>query len=87
MTEYNKEMSKSNYTAIILEEMRDNFRIVIEAVGQIQDTIKTLATKADLKIVSDDVKIIKLTLTDTNKDVKDHNRRIARLENAVLPAN
>lgn len=75
-----------NYLSMILEEMRGNFYVVIEAVGQMQDQIKLLATKAELQVVADDVKTIKAVLTDTNKDVSDLKSRVSRLERAVFPS-
>lgn len=67
----------SGYTGILLEEIRDQNKAVIEAVGQMQDNIKTLATQDALNAVTDDVKLIKLALTDTNKDIRLHNVKLA----------
>lgn len=64
--------------------MNDNFKAVLEAVGQMQDQIKLLATQAELKAVADDVKTIKLAVIDTNKDAAGHERRITRREAKLL---
>ena len=76
--------NNSDYTGIVLEEIRDQNKAVIEAVGQMQDTMKTLATKVALQAVADDVKIIKSVLTDTNKDLNLHDIRLRNLEQVVL---
>jgi len=75
--------NNSDYTGIVLEEIRDQNKAVIEAVGQIQDTMKTLATKVALQEVADDVVIIKSVLTDTNKDSRLLDARVTRLEQAA----
>lgn len=73
----------SNYTGIILEEIRDQNKAVIEAVGQMQDTMKTLATQENLDRVETKVDTIQFALTDTNKDLRLHDVRIRKLEQAV----
>lgn len=75
--------SGRDYTGIILEEIRDQYKVVIEAVGMMQDTMKTLATQDALNAVAADVKTIKSVLTETNKEVHLHDVRITRLERAV----
>ena len=75
--------NNSDYTGIVLEEIRDQNKAVIEAVGQIQDTMKTLATKVALQEVADDVVIIKSVLTNTNKDSRLLDARVTRLEQAA----
>lgn len=73
----------SDYMGIILEEIRDQYKFVIEAVGQVQDTMKTLATQENLDRVETKVDTIKLALRDTNKDLRLHDVRISKLEQAV----
>jgi hypothetical protein len=73
-------MSDDNYTAVILEEIRDQNKAVLEAVGQMQDQMKMLATKDELQAVADDVKVIKLAIADTSHDLVDHEQRITALE-------
>ena len=60
-------MSKDdNYTNVLLEEIRGQNKLMVEAVGQLQDTVKTLATKEELAEVKADVKVIKAAVTYTN---------------------
>ena len=45
-------MSKENdYVAVLLEDIRDQNKAVLESVVQIQDTVKTLAAQEDLKAI------------------------------------
>ena len=77
-------MSKDeNYIAVVLDQIRDQNDAVLEAVGQMQEQMNTLATKDELQIVADDVKTIKAVLTDTNKDVASLDRRLTLLEQAT----
>lgn len=74
-------MSKEdNYTNILLEEIRDQNKAVLELVGQMQGQMNSLATKDSLQEVAEDVKTIKAALTDTNKDLKELDRRVTLLE-------
>ena len=74
-------MTKLNdYTDILLEEIRDQFRAISELVSQIQDNMKLLASSADLEEVKNDVKTIKKVVTDISRQQKDHETRITRLE-------
>lgn len=77
-------MSKAdNYLVTLLEDMNGKFDVVVEAVGQIQDTIKTLATKEDLARVEAKVDVIKSAVKATNTDVTDLDRRVTVLEQAA----
>lgn len=74
-------MSKDDdYVAIMLEEIRDQNKAVLEAVGQIQDKVKTLATKDGLDNVEVKVDTIQAVLTDTNKDLISLDSRVTTLE-------
>lgn len=71
-----------DYVATLLEDMNDKFDGVVEAVGQLQDTVKTLATKDELAEVKADVQIIKAVVTATNRDVANLDTRVTVLEQA-----
>lgn len=71
------------YMTTMFEQMLDKFEAISEMFHSMQEQIKTLATKAELQEVADDVKAIRYALTETNKDVADHERRITRLEQAT----
>jgi len=77
-------MSKDDdYVAVVLEQIRDQNKVVLEAVGQMQGQMNTLATKAELQAVADDVKTIKVAVADTNKDLNNLDRRVTVLEQAA----
>jgi hypothetical protein len=77
-------MSESdNYIGIMLEEIRDQNRAVLEAVGQMQDDIKHLPTRDEFTALADDVKTIKAAVKATNADLADLDGRVARLESAA----
>ena len=71
------------YTNILLEKIADQNKVVVEAVGQIQDTIKTLATKEDLARVESKVDTIQAAFIDTNKDLNLLDNRVSTLERAA----
>ncbi len=56
---------------------------MLEAVGQLQDKVETLATKDDLARLETKVDIIETAVTDTNKDVRALKNRVAALEQAT----
>jgi hypothetical protein len=77
-------MSKDDtYVAILLEVMNTKFDGVVEAVGQLQDTVKTLATKEHLARVETKVDVIEKAVAVTNVDIKDLDRRVTVLEKAA----
>lgn len=73
-------MKLDNYTAILLEEIRDQFRAVIEMVSQMQDNMQFLVKTAELEVVKDDISFIKKVVTDISRQQKDHEKRITKLE-------
>ena len=73
-------MKLDNYTAILLEEIRDQFRAVIEMVSQMQDNMQFLVKTAELEVVKDDIRVIKKVVTDISRQQKDHEKRITKLE-------
>ena len=70
------------YTNIILEEIRDQNKAVLEAVGQMQDKMDTLVTKEDLARIDTKVDTIATAVRDTNKDVAGLDQRVTALEQA-----
>lgn len=71
-----------NYVAVVLE-IRDQNKALLEVVGSLKDTVKTLATEEELAEVKADVKIIRAVLTDRNRDMKDLDCRVTVLEQAA----
>ena len=71
---------KSDYTDILLEEIRDQNNAVLEAVTQLQDKAHKLATKDDLFRVESKVDTIQTAVKATNLDVASLDQRVTDLE-------
>jgi hypothetical protein len=69
-----------DYTGILLEEIRSQNQAVLEAVGQIQDTVKTLATQDSVDQVAATVATIQAAVTANNTDIVSLKGRVTRLE-------
>ncbi|HVC35985.1 MAG TPA: hypothetical protein VNE40_00860 [Candidatus Dormibacteraeota bacterium] len=73
----------ANYIGVLLEEIRGQNKAVLEAVGDMQNHVAKIPyieeTVTELK---EDMKIIKVAITDVSKQQKDHERRITQLEAA-----
>ncbi|RTK94572.1 hypothetical protein EKI60_03050 [Candidatus Saccharibacteria bacterium] len=75
--------NEAQYIGVVLEEIRDQNKIVLEAVGDLQTTVRKLDhMETDLKAIKSDIKAIKAAVTDTSKQVQNHERRITKLEHA-----
>ena len=70
----------AHYTAIMLEEVRDNVKVLLKTFSLMQHHMKSLARMEDLDEVRMDVKIIKKVVTHTSVQLTDHERRITKLE-------
>ncbi len=75
-------MSSANtYVAVLLEEVRDQYKTVLEAVGGMQKNVALIPEmREDISEMKQDIKVLKAALTDTNHQVQDHEVRISRLE-------
>jgi cell division protein FtsL len=77
-------MSKDDvYTNVLLEQIRDQSKAVLEAVGQIQDKVKTLATQESLDRLETKADTIQAAVTATNQDIRDLDRRTTIIEQAA----
>ncbi len=76
--------SNDSYIGILLEEIRDQNKAVLEAVGAMQQHVATIpALHENLSELKADVKTIKAAVTATNADVSGLDGRVARLEQAA----
>lgn len=75
-------MSKSddNYIGMLLEEIRDQNKAVLEAVGGIRQKVDNQPIRSEFNELRDDVKTIKAAVTDQSKELKDHEQRLTYLE-------
>jgi hypothetical protein len=53
-----------------VEHMDDKFDSLAEAISLMNESLGKKASKSDLDEVQDDVKTIKLAVTDTNEDIR-----------------
>lgn len=68
------------YTNILLEEIRDQTRVLFDAVGSIQDELKQVPKRDEFEDLKADVRIIKAVVMDNCKQLDSHEKRIATLE-------
>ncbi len=81
MAKTNDELSDNiRKIGILYEDSQNDIKKILEIAGDMQKSIKSLAKQSDLEEVKADVKTIRAALTDTNKQVHDHEKRITRLE-------
>lgn len=73
----------ANYIGVLLEEIRDQNKAVLETVGDMQKHVAKIPyieeTVTELK---EDMKIVKAAITDVSKQQNDHERRVTQLEAA-----
>lgn len=77
-------MNPDNYTAVLLKEIRDQMKSVLEIVADNQAKVSKLdGIERDVSELKQDMKIVKQAVTDTNKDLKLLERRVTKLEQAA----
>ncbi len=64
--------SDDNYVGLLLEQIRDQNKAVLEAVGDIQRKVADLPTRAEFNELKQDMKVVKAAVTATNRDLKEH---------------
>jgi hypothetical protein len=74
--------TKDDYIGLLLEEIRDQNKAVLEAVGDMQSKVSNLPTRDEFVELKQDVKVIKAAITDLSMQQMDHEHRISRLETA-----
>ena len=57
---------------LLLEQIRDQNKAVLEAVGDIQRKVADLPTRAEFNELKQDMKVVKAAVTVTNRDLKEH---------------
>lgn len=65
---------------VVEERIKDDLQLVLEATAAINNRLDTMPTRNEFNVLHADVKVIKLALTDTNADVRNHEKRITKLE-------
>lgn len=75
-------MSDHDYTAILLEEIRDQNKAVLEAVGDMRKELAEVPKRDEFDELKQDMKVIKAAAVDLSHQVADHERRITDPEAA-----
>jgi hypothetical protein len=76
---------KKSHMGLTLEYLDDKLDLILEAIAPLGPMqIKITEIDARLTRVESDVKVIKKVVTATNRDLKDHERRITDLENETF---
>lgn len=70
----------NDYTNVILEDINAKFNTVLELVDLTRQDMKSLAKQSSIDEMKSDIKVIKAVLTDSGKQLIDHETRIAKLE-------
>jgi hypothetical protein len=65
------------------EIFKDQVQLILEIVTDMQAKITQLPTRQEFNELKQDTKVIKAAVTDTSRQVHDHERRITRLEAAT----
>jgi hypothetical protein len=75
-------MADTDYSAVLLEQLVDQNKAVLEAVGDIQRKVANLPTRDDFDELRRDMKTTMSALRDVSGQVADHEIRISALEAA-----
>jgi hypothetical protein len=75
-------MADTDYSAVLLEQLVDQDKAVLEAVGDIQRKVANLPTRDDFDELRRDMKTTMSALRDVSGQVADHEIRISALEAA-----
>jgi uncharacterized protein involved in exopolysaccharide biosynthesis len=71
----------SHYIGTILEDMRDQYQVLIEAVTDMQGNVaKIPKIEKDIAELKQDVRVVKAVVTDISKQQQKHEKRITTLE-------
>jgi hypothetical protein len=74
-------MADKDYMAVLLEEIRDQNKAVLEAVGDMRKHVALLPNvQSDIAELKQDVRVIKAAISDMSHQLADHEYRITRLE-------
>ena len=63
-----------NHFSVLMEQVVDQNRAVLEVVGDMQQKVALLPTmQQDIAELKQDMKVVKAAVTATNRDLKEHN--------------
>ena len=64
--------SDTNHFGVLLEQIVDQNKAVLEAVGYIQTKVANLPTQAEFDELKQDVRVIKAAVVDLSRDLAEH---------------
>jgi hypothetical protein len=71
----------NNYIGILLEEIRDQNKAVLEAVGDMQQNVAKIPhIEKTVERLEDSMEIVRAAVTDMSNEQKGHERRLTQLE-------
>lgn len=77
-------MNPDNYTDVLLEEIRDQMKAVLEIVASNQTKVSKLdGIEHDVAELKEDMHIVKHAVTNTNKELHLLERRVNKLEQSA----
>jgi hypothetical protein len=75
--------TNDNYLGVLLEEIREQQKAVLEAVGDMRRQVARLPKiEESVDELKQDMKVVKAAVTDLSRQVSDHEIRIIQLETA-----
>jgi len=81
---YRPMSDNDNYMGVLLEEIRDQNKAVLEAVGDMQRHVQKIPVMQEqLERVETKVDTIQAAVTDTNRDLADLDSRVIIIEQAA----
>ena len=73
----------AKYVAVLLEEIKSQNEVLLEGMDALSSLPQRVGRlEEDMQEVKAELRIIRIAVTDTNKDLRDHEKRLTRLEAA-----
>ena len=80
----NDSATEIRHMSVLMEQVLAQNQLILEAVGDMQEKVKLIpAIAEDVAILKADMKTVKAAVTDTNRDLRALEDRVARLEAAA----
>jgi peptidoglycan hydrolase CwlO-like protein len=77
-------MTDNNYTDVLLENIQDQNKAVLEAVADIRQKVEPISSmQEDISVLKHDMQAVKAAVTETNQDLGDLKQRVEHLESAI----
>ena len=73
---------KKDYATILLEEIRDQNKAILEGLREVPKRVEFNELKQDVAELKQDMKVVKAAVQATNRDLAALDQRVTRLEAA-----